>query len=231
MDALKILVIEDNADLLANIFEYFESRGHIMDAAPDGLTGLHLAACNNYDVIILDLMLPGLGGIELCRKLRHDGKISTPIIMLTARDALDDKLLGFEVGADDYLVKPFALPELEARSYSLRRRCSNSSLQSVLCVGDLRFDTETRTVQRQGRILELTPITRNILALLMKRSPALVRHEDIEQTVWGDTPTDKMVLRAHMSALRAAIDRPFEKKLLKTVHREGYRLDASEEAS
>jgi len=228
MHKLSVLIIEDNADILSNIFEYFEARGHSLDAATDGLMGLHLAACNQYDAIVLDLMLPRLDGLELCRKLRRDGKITTPIIMLTARDCLDDKLLGFEAGADDYLVKPFALPELEARLISLCRRLSGNNTETVLRVGDLIFDTATRKVHRQGTTIELTPVTRSILALLMRRSPSLVRHEELERNVWGDSVPDKMALRVHMSALRVAIDRPFPKKYLVTVHREGYRLDASE---
>ena len=113
---MKVLIIEDNQDIAASVYDYMDERGHIMDAAGDGVTGLHLAVTNDYDVIILDLGLPGIDGIDLCRRLRQDAQKSTPVIMLTARDSLDNKLEGFRCGADDYLVKPFALQELAAIS-------------------------------------------------------------------------------------------------------------------
>jgi len=115
-DTINILIIEDNAALVANLFDYFETLGYIMDAAPDGLTGLHLATRNQYDAIILDLMIPGIDGIEVCRRLRNEYKIETPIIFLTAKGTLTDKIEGFDTGGDDYVVKPVELPELERRS-------------------------------------------------------------------------------------------------------------------
>ena len=141
MHPLRILIVEDHSDIVANIFEFFEPRGHIMDAAPDGLTGLHLALTNEYDAIVLDIMLPGMDGTEVCRNLREKVRMDTPVLMLTARDTLSEKLQGFECGADDYLVKPFALPELEARILSLVRRVSYSAGPAPqLRVGDLLFD-------------------------------------------------------------------------------------------
>ncbi|WP_147695369.1 response regulator transcription factor, partial [Vogesella mureinivorans] len=112
---MRILVIEDNTDIAANLGDYLEDRGHIVDFAADGVTGLHLAVVNEFDAIVLDLNLPGMDGLEVCRKLRQDARRQTPVLMLTARDALEQKLAGFDVGADDYLVKPFALQEVEAR--------------------------------------------------------------------------------------------------------------------
>ena len=112
---MRILVVEDNRDIAANLGDYLEERGHTVDYAADGVTGLHLAVVNNFDAIVLDLNLPGMDGLEVCRKLRNEGRKQTPVLMLTARDSLDSKLSGFDSGADDYLVKPFALQEVEAR--------------------------------------------------------------------------------------------------------------------
>ena len=115
MPAMRILVIEDNSDIAANVGDFLADRGHVVDFAGDGVTGLHLAVVNTFDVIVLDLSLPGMDGLEVCRKLRQDARKQTPVLMLTARDALEQKLSGFDSGADDYMVKPFALQELAAK--------------------------------------------------------------------------------------------------------------------
>lgn len=224
MNALRILIIEDNSALVANLFEFFEAKGHIMDAAPDGPTGLYIASSNDYDVILLDVMLPGMDGIEVCRRLRQEACKNTPILMLTARDSLDDKLNGFDNGADDYVIKPYQLPELERRVYALARRAQGAVASPQLQVGELRFNTATLAVTRADQTISLSPVTRQILELLMRASPAVVTRARIERTVWGDQPPDQDVLRAHIYALRNAIDRPFEQKLLKTIQRIGYRL-------
>ena len=134
---LDILVIEDNPDLAANLVDFLTARGHLVDAAGDGLTGLHLASSQNFDVILLDLILPGMDGIALCRRLREHAGKTTPILMLTARDTLDDKVIGLEAGADDYLVKPFALREVAARIQALARRAQAGIAQVELRVADL----------------------------------------------------------------------------------------------
>ncbi len=138
-----ILLIEDNRGISETVGEFLERRGYSVDYAADGITGLHIAVTNSYDVIVLDLMLPGLDGIELCRKLRSDAKLSTPVLMLTARDTVEDKLVGLDAGADDYLVKPFEIRELEARIRSLIRRDRRQVSTEVLKVGDLVLDTAT----------------------------------------------------------------------------------------
>ena len=227
MNALRILIIEDNSALVANLFEYFEALGHIMDAAPDGPTGLHLASSNNYDVILLDLMLPGMDGVEVCRRLRQTGR-NTPILMLTARDSLSDKLDGFDSGADDYVIKPYLLPELERRVYALARRAQGAAINQPLQVADLIFNTETLALTRSGQPIVLSPLTRRILEVLMRAAPAVVTRARLEQQVWGDQPPDQDVLRSHIYALRNAIDRPFDQKLLKTMQRVGYRLSADD---
>ena len=221
---MKILVIEDNQDILENIFEFLEPRGHILDSAQDGLSGLHLAATEDYDAIVLDLMLPGIDGIEICRKLRIEARVDVPILMLTAKDSLEDKLSGFAVGTDDYLIKPFALSELEARLAALVRRRKGSVSAQVLTVCDLVFHTDTLEVFRGEKKIELNPTTRSILLLLMRESPRVVSKKRIEEEIWRDDLPDSDALRSHMYHLRNSIDRPFPVKLLKTLPKEGYRL-------
>jgi DNA-binding response OmpR family regulator len=142
---MNILLIEDNRDLAHNIYEFFLSKGHEMDMAWDGISGLHLASTNSYDVLILDWMLPGIDGLTVCRRLREAGK-HTPILMLTARDSLDQKVEGLNAGADDYVVKPFAMAEVEARLEALVRRSQAHSANAVLQVGDLSFSCVLRPV-------------------------------------------------------------------------------------
>lgn len=222
---MKILVVEDNRALVANIFEYFEARGHIMDAAPDGITGLHLASHDEFDAIILDLTLPGMDGLELCRRLRGEARSDAPIIMLTARDALPDKLTGFEAGADDYLTKPFALAELEARLTALvKRRRRAVAPTASLKVGDLEYDPTTLKVTRGGQAIVLNPTGRRILEILMRASPEVVSRERLERELWGEQAPGDDTLRAHIYALRKAIDRPFDRPMLRTQLRAGYQL-------
>lgn len=223
---MRVLVIEDNSDLAANIYDFLEAKGHILDAAGDGITGLHLAVVNDYDTIVLDVMLPGMDGLTLCKKLREEANKQTPVLMLTARDTLNDKLAGFEMGADDYLVKPFELQELEARLLALQKR-SAGALTRKLAVGDLRFDMDKLTVQRQDKTITLTPTGLKILELLMRKSPHVVSRRDIERMLWGDEPPDSDAIRSHMHTLRVAIDHPFDKPLIHTVHGIGFRLEAT----
>jgi DNA-binding response OmpR family regulator len=222
---MRILVIEDHRDIAENIGDYLAPKGHEVDYAADGITGLHLAVTNDYDVIVLDLMLPALDGIEVCRKLREEAKKSTPVLMLTARDQLDSKVQGFKAGADDYLIKPFALKELEVRLEALQRRGGGTATTRVLKVADLEFDPDTQTVKRAGQRLELNPSLRTLLGVLMTNTHRVVRRAELEAALWGDDPPDADVLRAHIYALRTAIDKPFAVKLLHTIHGTGYRLN------
>ena len=220
---LRILVIEDNVDIAENIGDYLESQGHILDFAMDGIGGLHLALTQEYDVIILDIMLPGMDGITLCKKLREEGGIQIPILMLTARDTLSDKLEGFEAGADDYLIKPFALQELEARIKALTKRAAVSE-KMVLRVADLELDTGSMKVSRAGNPIVLNKACLKILQMLMQAYPNVISRNEIENSLWGDMPPGSDSLRSHIYLLRRAIDKPFDKPLLETVHGVGYRL-------
>ena len=220
---MRILVIEDNRDILANILDYLELKGFIVDCAQDGLSGMHLALTQSYDLIVLDIMLPGMDGYQVCQKLRQEAGNNTPIIMLTARDALDDRLKGLQAGADDYLVKPFALSELVARIEAVLRRSSGAN-KRMLEVADLHYNLETLEVSRAGQLLKLNPIGLKLLAILMQRSPAVVRREALEEALWGDNIPDSDSLRSHIHQLRQTIDKPFTTPLLHTIHGVGFRL-------
>jgi DNA-binding response OmpR family regulator len=220
---MRLLVVEDNRDILANLADYLALKGYEVDCAQDGLTGLHLAATNPYDLIVLDVMLPGIDGNALCQRLRDSERSDTPVIMLTARDTLDDRLQGFRAGADDYLTKPFALPELAARIEAVLRR-SRGGGRRVLQVADLSYDLDTLEVSRGGRSIRIGPIGLKLLAVLMQKSPAIVPRETLEEALWGDTPPDSDSLRSHIHSLRQQIDKPFPQALLHTVHGIGFRL-------
>jgi DNA-binding response OmpR family regulator len=221
---MRLLVIEDNRNLVANLFEYFETRGHVLDAAPDGVTGLHLASTQSYDAVVLDWMLPGLDGPEVMRRLRQEHGRDTPVIMLTARDDLPDKIAGFRAGADDYLTKPFALPELEVRLEARAARAGGRSRKRVLEVADLRLHLSTLEATRAGRHLHLFPAGRKLLEVLMQASPAAVTRERLEYALWGDQPPDGDMLRSHVYELRRSVDAPFQAKLIQTLPRVGYRI-------
>jgi DNA-binding response OmpR family regulator len=220
----RILLVEDHQDIAEMVFAYLERRGFVLDHAADGVTGLHLAVSEDYDLIILDLMLPGMDGLELCAKLRNEAHKDTPVLMLTARDTLADKVAGLDTGADDYLIKPFEIQELEARARALIRRRQGALNPETLQVADLVVDTGTLIVRRAGRDLSLTPIGMKMLTILMRASPRVVSRRELERQVWGDVLPDSDTLRSHLYNLRKAIDRPFEHPLLHTVQGAGYRI-------
>ena len=221
---MRVLIIEDNPDIVANLYGYLEPLGYTLDCARTGTSGLIAAARAAYDAIVLDLMLPGIDGIELCRRLRKDLRQATPVLMLTARDTIQDKIIGFESGADDYLVKPFSLAELDVRLKALVRRARDAHVDTVMRLGDLGFDTTTRTVARAGRRINLTPTGYKLLARLMQDAPKVVTRESLEYEIWGDAPPDSDALRTHIHALRHALDKPFAVPMLKTEQGVGYRL-------
>jgi DNA-binding response OmpR family regulator len=219
-----ILLVDDNRQVAEMAGEFLEHRGYSLDYAADGITGLHLAVSNSYDVLIFDVALPGMDGLDICRKLRREAKKSTPILMLTGKGSLEDKLSGLEAGADDYLVKPFALRELEARLRALIRRDRHQVSTQVLQVDDLALDTATLRLTRAGRELVVSPIGLKVLAILMRESPRVVTRRDLEREIWGDALPDSDTLRSHLYNLRRVIDKPFDRPLLHTIHSAGYRL-------
>jgi DNA-binding response OmpR family regulator len=219
-----LLLVEDHHDIAEMVTAYLERRGYSVDYAADGITGLHLAVSNDYDAIILDLMLPGLDGLELCQKVRTEARRDVPILMLTARDTLSDKVHGLDAGADDYVIKPFAIQELEARIRALVRRRKGDVAREILKVGDLSLDIATLKVERKGQNLNLTPIGLKILTVLMRASPRVISRRELERQVWGDIMPDSDTLRSHLYTLRKAIDKPFATPLLHTLPGKGYQL-------
>ena len=220
---MRVLVVEDNPDVAANIGDYLEDKGHVVDFALDGITGLHLAVTQPVDVIVLDIMLPGMDGMTLCRRFREESDKTTPILMLTAKDTLDDKLEGFDAGADDYLLKPFALEELEARLQALVRR-SRQGGAPVLEIGPVRVDTGQRLVAKAGKPIKLNRTCYRILVELMRAAPAVVSREDLEHLLWSDFKPASDVLRTNIYALRKALDSPGEESLIETVVGVGFRF-------
>ena len=219
-----ILIVEDNQDIAEMMYAFFEKRDYTMDYASSGGVALNLLSDNEYDVVVLDLMLPDIDGIDVCKRARDELKVSSPILMLTARDTLIDKVYGLDSGADDYLVKPFELLELEARINALIRRKRNSAEDEILQVEDLTLNPGTLQVKRAGIELELSPIGLKILTMLLIAAPKIVMRREIEQEIWGDILPDSDTLRSHLYNLRKAVDKPFEKKLLHTIQSRGYRL-------
>lgn len=221
-----VLLVEDDLELAANIQDYLEHRGWRVDFAPNGALGLHLALSEKYSAIILDLRLPVLGGLELCRKLRDQAGSSLPVLMLTAAETLNDRLTGFEVGADDYLVKPFALAELFVRLQAIIRRSQTceSRPSSMIRYADVELDQDLRVVRRAGQILSLTKMGYELLRILMLRAPAVVTREEIEHQLWQGEPPGSDALRTHVAVLRAELDRAPWSPLLCTHRGTGYQL-------
>ncbi|CAN7538277.1 response regulator transcription factor [Pseudoxanthomonas sp. LjRoot143] len=219
-----ILLVEDNRTLAEAIGNYLETRGLDVDYAADGLEGYRLAQENRYDAIVLDGNMPRMDGLEVVRKLREESKASTPIIMVTARDALEDKVKGLELGVDDYLTKPFAAQELEARLHAVIRRNRKQLCGQALCVGDLSYDPVSQSATREGKEIHLSRVGIQLLQILMRESPRVVSRKEIEREIWGDDLPESDVLRSHLYNLRRAIDRDFANPLLQTVQNAGYRL-------
>ncbi len=213
------LLVEDNLSLAETVISYFDLEGIDCDYASTGPQGLDLALSNEYETILLDINLPRMNGLEICEALRSQG-VDVPVLMLTARDTLEDKLAGFDAGTDDYLVKPFELSELAARVKALAKRRSSRSQR--LEVGPLALDLALKTASREGQTLNLTPTGWKLLELLMRESPNVVSRQKMENAIWSgvDFP-DSNVLKVHLYRLRQQVDRPFSTKLLHTVANHG----------
>ena len=225
---VRVLFVEDNQALLASVFAFLDGRGFVLDAAPDGPSGLQLASSGDYDVIVLDWMLPRMEGIEVLRRLRAEGD-DVPVLMLTARDQIDSKLEGFSAGVDDYLAKPFSMDELAARLLALSFR--RLGRKQLLQVGELSYNLLTQQIMRGDRELKLYSASRSILELLMRESPSVVPKERLEFAIWGNDTPDKDMLRSHVYELRRRLDLPEEPKMLHTINKHGYRIVAPEDAA
>lgn len=223
--ALQLLLVEDHAPLREQIAALLRAAGHRVDEASDGRLALRQALEQPPDVLLLDLGLPGLDGLKLCASLRREAARHVPVLMLTARDQLPDKLAGFAAGGDDYLVKPFAGEELLARVQALARR-GGAGQDYLLRIGPLSLDRRASEAFRDGQRLPLPPTAFAILRLLMEAHPRALSRSELIRRLWDDEPPESDPLRSHVHQLRQWLDRPFDKPLLKTVHGIGYRLEA-----
>ncbi len=226
--SLFLLLVEDDFDLAGTIVQYLELEGMTCDHAASGEAGLNLARENEYDVLLLDIMLPRMNGLELCEALRNTGQ-DTPVLMLTARDTLDDKLAGFTSGTDDYLVKPFAMQELIMRIHALARRKSGQA--KILNVLDLTMHLDSKEAFLSGRKLALTPTGWILLETLARLSPAVVSRHKLIQAVWGDEIPESNSLKVHLHKLRRQLDGSKESPILHTVSTHGYALRRPDESS
>ena len=222
---MRILVVEDERRIASFISRGLSEHGYAVDVASDGEEALHWPDVAEFDVIILDIMLPVRDGIDVCRTLRRRG-MRTPILMLTARDAVEDRVRGLDSGADDYLVKPFAFAELLARVRALTRR-EPAATGTVLGVGDLLLDTTTRDVSRDGKRIELTTKEYALLEYLLRHPNQVLTRTMIAEHVWNyEFDNASNVIDVHVRNLRRKIDDPFETKLISTIRGAGYRISS-----
>lgn len=226
MENLSILLVEDHRQLAQTVVEFLEQEGATVDYAGNTNLARELVQEHHYDLILLDVMLPGEDGYSFCHYLRKDLALDLPVIFMTARDQLEDKLEGFDRGGDDYIVKPFPLPELAARVSALIRRQRREVTANTLQVADLELDPARQEVRRNGQLLKLSPTAFRILRILMRESPRVVSREQLEHELWGDLVPDSDALRSHLYNLRKAVDKPFDHTLLNTLPGVGFSIQA-----
>jgi len=224
---VKVLIVDDDPVSASSLQNYLKSVGHAPTHASDGITALGMAITECWDAILLDLQLPGIDGLTLCRNLRQVRRCDTPIMMVTARDSLDDKLAGFAAGADDYVVKPFALSEVAARLAALGKRARGQVAPAALHCADVVLDPATMKVTRAGRTVKLTAKCFRLLRVLMESPDQVCTHVELELSVWGAPLEDGRTLRTHMHALRRALTLNGEPDLIGTVLGFGYKMVSS----
>ncbi|MEX2963517.1 response regulator transcription factor [Microbulbifer sp. TYP-18] len=228
MHPLKILLIEDNPAIARQIAEFLQIQGWQVDFAHCGALGVQLAVQQIFDLVILDLGLPDLDGLQVCESIKTQASVNMPVLMLTARDAIADKELGFGIGADDYLCKPFDPRELVLRCGALARRHQLHRCD-LIRVGSLQISHRNRQVHRNGQPLRLTAIGFRILSTLAQASPAPVSRSALIHQIWGDEPPGTDALKSHIYSLRQAVDKPFDTPMLKTITNLGYQLEPGDE--
>ncbi|CAG0961984.1 Transcriptional regulatory protein QseB [Rhodocyclaceae bacterium] len=225
---MRVLIIEDDLDIATNLYEFLEGRGCVVDMARDGVSGMHLAVSGEFDAIVLDLGLPGMDGLRLCSKLRREACLDVPVLILTARDVLDDKLTAFDCGADDYLVKPFALREVEARLKALVARRRGRVVNRKLVHGAIAFDPGNMAVSVDGRPVHLSRKCLRLLEMMMSAPNRVYSRAELEQELWGDEHPQSDSLRSHMHLLRRALTDASGLSPIETVHGVGYRFSAAD---
>ncbi|XHL07741.1 response regulator transcription factor [Bordetella pertussis] len=219
----RVLIVEDDLTIAANLYDYLQVRGFVPDAAYDGRSALALLDEHPFDAMVLDVGLPGMDGHAVLHALRVERRAALPVLMLTARDGLDDKLAGFAHGADDYLTKPFALAEVEARLLALIQRSRGAVVDSLRSFGPLQFDSATREVAVHGKPVHLTRKCGMIVEVLLRDPGRVVSREQLENALWGDDPPSSGALRSQVHLLRRALaDAGFDG--IETVHGTGWRL-------
>ncbi|WP_413662777.1 response regulator transcription factor [Microbulbifer sp. CNSA002] len=222
--SLTALLIEDNTDIARQVCDFLEQQLFQVDYASSGKMGYSLFQQHQYDVVLLDLMLPDIDGIKLCRQIKTNYEVNTPVLMLTARDSIYDKGIGFEAGADDYLTKPFSLEEVAMRCKALYRR-HNLYRSQILNIGELCIDIRQHKATRRGQTLKLSRTDFKLLLLLAKAFPQAMTRSELLSRIWGDNFPDSDVLRSHIYILRSILDKPFSYNMLKNIHGVGYKLD------
>jgi len=220
---IRALLIEDDSVLAETLSDYLTEVGFDVDFAYTGTQALEVLKTHRFDVIILDVQMPSLDGISTCKAIRDELHLETPVLFLTARDTLEDKLAGFTVGGDDYLIKPFAPEELSARLKALNARPKLPS-QTHHCLDSLIVDHQLRRAIREDQVIELHDIQFRLLSILANDAPKMVSKFDLEERLWQGNPPSCDALRTHIYRLRAALDKPFNHELIKTTHGKGYRL-------
>jgi heavy metal response regulator len=224
---VRVLLVEDEARIASFIRKGLQEEQYVVDVAEDGDAALDFAVSAEYDLIILDVMLPRRNGFQVCGELRHHG-MKTPILMLTARDAVDDRVRGLDMGADDYLVKPFAFKELLARLRALARRPPETQ-SFQLNASDLTLDTVTHQATRAGQVIELTAREYRLLEYLLRHRGQPLTRLQIAEGVWGyDFDAQSNVVDVYIRYLRRKVDDPFETKLIQTVRGVGYKIEAAD---
>ncbi|CAM5181730.1 heavy metal response regulator transcription factor [Oligella ureolytica] len=228
--AIRILIVEDHPALVSNLVEFFEPPRYILDFAIDGQKAYELVKQNDYDVLLLDVMLPGINGFQLCQRIRQELNKITPILFMTAKDQIIDKTQGFEVGGDDYIVKPFNLKELQLRVEALYRRQYGFKQSAVLQAAGFSYDQSNQQVAREGLRFTLAGISADIMQCLMRAYPETVSHNDLIAHVWGDKEVDMNTIRTQVYILRKQLLDNFAYGAIKTIHAKGYRLLSIDEA-
>lgn len=218
-----VLVVEDNQDIASQLVNYLADKGFVVDFAHNGKSAMSLLDSQRFDIVILDLMLPDTDGLTICEHIKTQLETNIPVLMLTARDSLDEKVQGFGAGADDYLTKPFALEEVYVRCLALGKR-NQLHRSHTLTVGELSVDMQQHTATRQGQQITLSTTDFTILKILAEAYPAAVSKRQLTEQVWGDDTPESDAIRSHIYTLRNALDKPFDYPMIQTLHGIGFKL-------